>query len=455
MLQYNLLKIQLKYNAARCGGTDLKMENNEKLSYKLIACDLDGTLLQDDMTLSEENVAAIKTLTESGIVFAPCTGRTYGEIPEAVRENGCIRYFIYSDGAAILDKATGEISDAYIPKELACKIFDMLCEYDTEILIHAGGNSHVDAASFDTARYAEHYHMNENYRTLISEANIKVESFSDFGHNAESVELFCCFFANDCELEACRARLVEIGELIVTSSAPHNLEIAYKTAGKGNALIRLAKMLGIKRADTVGIGDSPNDLSLLENAGLALAVEGAAESLKESADAVICPNSEHVAAYLVDAFLSDDGENAEILNTGDLEAENEKPVISYKKLAIASALIAAAIGILIILAVVIDFFGGSYKRVGYIGSQTWTAWSGTYVLLDGEMSHTLRCETGTLHISVETEEGKIGIEITDSNGNTVFDKDNIGTTNFTVAAEGKVYVKITAEDHKGNFVISD
>ncbi len=429
----------------------------ERLSYKLIACDLDGTLLNDAKELTPENIEAIKSLTAAGIHFVPCTGRTYGEIPVEVRENPDINYIIYSSGAAVLEKSTGKIYDAYFPRELSCEIFDLLCEYDTEMMVHSNGDSHVNAATADVKVYSEHFHMPRSFCELIPATNVHVENFSDFVHESNTVEMFCCFFANEAELLECRERLSKYKDIIIAASDPNNLEIGYISANKGDAMLRLAELLGIKRVDTVAVGDSKNDMTMLERAGLALAPDNAWGELKEIADAVICSNNEHVAAYLADAFLNTDGdEDRDTVSENESEAQDpDAPVISYKKLAIASAILATAIAVFVIISAIVGFFGGSYRRVGYYGSQTWDTWSGTYVLLDGEMTHVVRCDSGTLHISVETEEGKIGIEMTDADGKTVFDKDDIGTGSFTVDVSGKVYIKITAEDHKGNFVIGD
>ena len=71
--------------------------------YKLIASDLDGTLLNEQSRISRENLDAITALTEKGVYFVPSTGRTYTEIPEQITEHPSIRYFIYSNGSVIYD----------------------------------------------------------------------------------------------------------------------------------------------------------------------------------------------------------------------------------------------------------------------------------------------------------------------------------------------------------------
>ena len=95
--------------------------------YKIIASDLDGTLFLPDMTISEENEAAIKTLTDMGIYFVPSSGRTLEEIPKNVREHPLVRYVIFADGAGVYDKQKRSVVvKKYIPRKALIKLLDIL-----------------------------------------------------------------------------------------------------------------------------------------------------------------------------------------------------------------------------------------------------------------------------------------------------------------------------------------
>ena len=83
----------------------------------------------------------------------------------------------------------------------------------------------------------------------------------------------------------------------------YNLEIMSTKAGKGNALSALADMLKIQRSKTISIGDSGNDITSIESAGLGLAVSNATDSLKAVADDIICSNEEHIVAYVLENFV--------------------------------------------------------------------------------------------------------------------------------------------------------
>lgn len=96
----------------------------------------------------------------------------------------------------------------------------------------------------------------------------------------------------------------------------------------------------------------------------------------------------------------------------------------------------------------------SAMRVGYVGNEGRSSWSGRYVLLDGTMQKSVYSNGDALDVTVETTSGTISIEMKDAAGNVIFDEQNIGTTSFAVEASGKVVVRITADHHKGSFQIS-
>ena len=88
-------------------------------SYKLVACDLDGTLLREDHTVSPENLLAIAEMDRLGVQFVPTTGRALAEMPCELLSSPHIRYYITSDGAAIFDKNTGEVVHSeYISEDM-------------------------------------------------------------------------------------------------------------------------------------------------------------------------------------------------------------------------------------------------------------------------------------------------------------------------------------------------
>ena len=95
----------------------------------------------------------------------------------------------------------------------------------------------------------------------------------------------------------------------------------------------------------------------------------------------------------------------------------------------------------------------SAVRIGYVGSERYSSWTGRYSYLDGTMKKSIHPKTDMLHIDVTTDGGTISIEIQDSDGNVIFDEHDIGTESFDLAVSGKVVVRIIADSHKGSFDI--
>ncbi|MBQ9773750.1 MAG: HAD family phosphatase [Clostridia bacterium] len=272
------------------------------MPYRILSFDLDCTLLDVDMTLSEENSRALLEWQKRGVTVVPNSGRTLAEMPDFIREHPAFRYLIHSDGAVIFDRETGERHCACLSRELTDRILALLSDYEVLITYRTGGCSYVDERLFCDAQLA-YYQMGTYYREFLYETNRPIPDFERFCREAEDAEMLCVFFHDDRAMEACRARLLETGEVIVASSAPHNLEIFSIRADKGNALLRLAALLGVDRADTLAVGDSENDADMLQKAGLGLAMRNASPVLKECADAVAnCSNDEHIARYLLEHY---------------------------------------------------------------------------------------------------------------------------------------------------------
>ena len=130
---------------------------------KLIALDLDGTLLMPDHdTVSEENITALREASAKGIKIAIASGRTYGVFSRGVMELDVVDYAIMSNGAAIMTfnneiedhdrRAEGRIPVTEMPYELWCEVFDVMTKHGADPEIYAFGDSHMDRERAD--RYA-------------------------------------------------------------------------------------------------------------------------------------------------------------------------------------------------------------------------------------------------------------------------------------------------------------
>ncbi len=269
--------------------------------YALIATDLDGTLLSDDKRVSQANSDAIDRLGARGMFVVPCTGRAPAELPAVIKNDKRFPYIICSDGATIVKNTSGEIRHTPMPRELAAQVYSILREYRTVSIVHKDGGSYVSAATQDRELYQTVYHLSDAFCQVACDISQPVEDFDTFCLSAQ-MEMFCTFFADDSDREACRDRLSAL-DVHIMSAAPYNFEVVYKDAGKGNALRCLCGDLGVDMADTIGIGDTMNDATLVQSAGLGLVPKNGMEQVKALADCVICSNEDSILPYIEKSFL--------------------------------------------------------------------------------------------------------------------------------------------------------
>lgn len=269
---------------------------------RLLASDLDGTLLDTKGAISEENLQAIRALAQNGVLFVPASGRSYSEMPPVLRSHPDIRYYLYSNGAAVMDRQTQEpVIRLCIPQAVSNRVLSLLFRYETHITYRHGGICIGDAAQQNETAFA-YYNVWQRHREVVEQFAVYETDFRDRALAADGVEMFAVYFHSEEEFEHCRTVLGEIDGIGCAQIAYCGLEIFSADAGKGKALLALADLLGIPHEKTAAVGDSDNDLSMIEAAGVGFAVSNACGSLLEHADSVICSNDAHAIAYLADAF---------------------------------------------------------------------------------------------------------------------------------------------------------
>ncbi len=271
--------------------------------YKIVCSDLDGTLLDENMNVSSENLDAIAQMDEKGVLFVPSSGRTLSEIPKALTDNPHIRYIIHSIGAVIYDNVKKRtVYRACLPNPLIREIMDIIYSYDCYVTVRCDGDVYVDKNEQSHEKY-EYYHVCAPHIEVVGTYGKLIDNFEETFRNADNVEVFSVFFRNLCELEECKKRLIEAGNLIVAHCWNSNLEISSVDAGKGNTLAKLAEITGVPVSRTIAVGDSGNDVTMLEAAGLGLAVKNASDDATAVCDEIICSNEEHIASYINEHYL--------------------------------------------------------------------------------------------------------------------------------------------------------
>lgn len=264
--------------------------------YKLVAIDMDGTLLREDKTVSEKTKTAIKKAREKNVKVVLATGRPVDGVKKYLEELD-----LYHDDEYVLT-FNGAIVKEIGPDRIICrdtlKGSDLLYLY--EISNKVGVNIHgFSKAGCITPR------MNE-YTELEGRINgIKVYevNYANIDENEEIIKIMMIDKPEVLEAGIKKLPKKVYEKYTVVRSAPYFLEFLSKTCNKGEGVKSLAESLGIKREEVIAIGDAGNDLHMIEYAGLGVAMENAFEDVKEKSDFVTKSNEEDGVALVFEKFI--------------------------------------------------------------------------------------------------------------------------------------------------------
>ena len=250
----------------------------------IIALDLDGTLLNTDKELSRGNLSALERAAAAGFAVVPTTGRFYGGMPEVIRNFPFVRYVITVNGAEVADLHTGEIIyKAEIPCGQAIEMMSLLDEYPVIYDCYQSNGGFITAA---LKELVDETVSSPHYRKMIRELRRSVPELKAFlaerNLDVQKVQVFTKY--PELRLKLMKELPLRFENLSVSSSVPDNIEINQIQANKGEALLALVKHLGLRREQTIAFGDGLNDLSMLREAGVGVAMANACPEAKELAD---------------------------------------------------------------------------------------------------------------------------------------------------------------------------
>ena len=265
------------------------------MNVKLIAFDLDGTLLDDDKHLPPENLAALQAAHAQGIFLVPATGRILKALPEELLAPGLFRYFIFANGALVYDLQEQQaLYRARIEPELAVR----LCTYmDTLPVLYdcyRGDCGYMTQWMYDRA--PEFFETEPHILKLVKSLRRPVpdlkQKIQEDGLPLEKLQMF--FRPEHMDERARQLELVPqlFPELIASSSLRNNIEINSARAGKGNALRALCEKLDLDTSESVAFGDGLNDADMLRAAGRGCAMQNAVPAVKEAADVTVETNND-------------------------------------------------------------------------------------------------------------------------------------------------------------------
>lgn len=272
------------------------------MNIKLIAVDLDGTLLDSKKRLSETNRQALAQCAQNGIWVVPCTGRTVSGIPEEIKSIPGIRYAITTNGAVIEDMEEKKVIDTrMLSRELALELLRFVDQYPVMYDPYIGRRGITEPRFFE---HLSEYGLPPELQEMVRQTRDIYPNIIEFVEKThQPVEKINLFFFDMEERARLRAELEKRSDILVTSSLYNNLEINSPDATKGAALSRLAAYLGLKREETMAFGDGENDFSMIQEAGIGVAMKNGKEELLAAADYITDTNDEDGVASAIRRFV--------------------------------------------------------------------------------------------------------------------------------------------------------
>lgn len=261
--------------------------------YKLIAIDIDDTLINDQKEVTPATQQALEAAVAKGVVVTLATGRAYASAHKIARQTGLNVPIITYQGALVKNLLDEKVLyERYVPLVAARRLYEFCLER----------NLHLQTYIDDKLYTREDNQKIKDY-TALNNTEYFVETVFSKVIEQPTPKLLIID-----EPEVLDELIPELRELLgcevhITKSKPHFLEIMHHEGTKGHALAFLANHFGCDLSETIAIGDSWNDHEMLECAGLGIAMGNAIPDLKKLADYITTSNNEDGVKHAIDKFV--------------------------------------------------------------------------------------------------------------------------------------------------------
>ncbi|MBA2453585.1 MAG: HAD family phosphatase [Chloroflexia bacterium] len=270
------------------------------MPYRLLALDLDGTLIGPDLVISETVKHAISRAKAQGITVTVATSRVFSATLPFIKDLGIDDPIICYQGALVRHPVSREIYDhTSIPCDLAVDVIERLQQSGIFVMAFIDGKTCVTERRPELNLYLSFHPGGE------TDVVIEPELIERVRHTPPTKLQFVADpLVVDQELATLSAHFTDT--LSIVRSHAHFDEITAPGITKGAALASLAARLGIASEDVIAIGDQENDVSILIWAGLGLAMGNAPAEVREVADAIIPPVTDSGVAWAIENYLLND-----------------------------------------------------------------------------------------------------------------------------------------------------
>ena len=263
------------------------------VTYRLIALDLDGTLLRTDHTISPHSRRAVARAQAAGIHVTLASGRSYASRRPWVQELGIIAPVIGYQGATVTDPASGvRAFQSVLPTDLLGEVVAFARQHDLSLTLYSDDMIYVEDKRHSDAFYERWFGL--PWRIVPDLAAPPTEPLVKF-----------ILIGEGPQLDAVQPALVERfgGRLEILRSHEYFLEGLALGTTKGTALAWVAERLGVRQEETVACGDAGNDVAMVEWAGLGVAMANGSDEVKAVADVIAPHVDEDGVAQIIERYL--------------------------------------------------------------------------------------------------------------------------------------------------------
>ena len=269
---------------------------------KIVAIDLDGTLLHSDCTISSYSKEVIAEAGKNGIMVVPTSGRSFRSIKNQVKDIEGVKYCICANGTLVGNIQTEELIHNYkIPQHFVYDIYKEVKERQGFIELYCDNDAYVEKEDIPVFYNTK---MGKDFCDSLLSTDVKALSYDLLlRRGTMRINKIHVAFPDPQELREFAAKTAKNENLVVTFPSEYNMEIFPKGCNKDVGIRILAEKYNIAHEDTVAIGDSDNDVAMIEYAHIGIAVANAMEVLKEKADYITKSNDEDGPAIVLKKIL--------------------------------------------------------------------------------------------------------------------------------------------------------
>lgn len=270
------------------------------MKYKMFVSDLDGTLLDDNHRISEENIKAIKELDQQGIKFVIATGRTKFILEDILEKVDYKMPLIWSNGSAVSDLQGEIVYTEEISVKIAREVIELARHYKIEYMIHTLEEIVGESAGGRIQGLKDYNEQaKKEHRIPLKEDKLLYDHLENYHILKISLSA-----DNMTMLREVQDKIAQnIKQVHAVLSGPTLLDINATNASKGVAILKLAAKYNIKPHEIVVIGDNENDISMFEVSGLPLTLENASDYVKQFAKHVTKDNNASGVADAIRRFV--------------------------------------------------------------------------------------------------------------------------------------------------------